>query len=472
MDFPNFVAGAYTARSFVADAQRCWNLYLAKTPTGRSPAVFYGTPGLRLLSTIGSGPIRGVYSVPNGLLVVSGGTLYNVSSSFVATSMLTLGTSAGLVQFAEAGQRVLIVDGSFGYGVNTDTMTALRITDGDFPAAPTTCCALGGYFVVNNGGTQQWYISSPFDVMTWNGLDFASKEGAADVLVQVSANYRELYLFGVETTEIWANTGNASFPFERVQGAFIQYGVVSPNVAKTLDGAHYFVSQSQEGFGIVWQLAGYQPARISTEAIESELSTYATLSDAYAWTYQQDGHAFYVVSFPTAQKTWCYDTSTGLWHERPYRASDSTMQHHRANSHTVFNGLHVVGDRINGNIYALDQNTFTDNGDVIVAKRSSPHVFSQNKLGTIGCIEVFFEPGVGNTGQGLDPQACMRISRDGGKTFGVERWTDIGRQGNYKTRARWMRCGSARDFVFELTITDPVKRVITGADITPQFSQA
>jgi hypothetical protein len=62
----------------------------------------------------------------------------------------------------------------------------------------------------------------------------------------------------------------------------------------------------------------------------------------------------------------------------------------------------------------------------------------------------------------------LRWSDDGGTTFGNEHWTTIGAAGRYQNRALWRRLGQARDRVYEMSISDPVKRDIVGATLFAQ----
>jgi hypothetical protein len=76
------------------------------------------------------------------------------------------------------------------------------------------------------------------------------------------------------------------------------------------------------------------------------------------------------------------------------------------------------------------------------------------------------ETGVGtSSGQGVSPQAMLRVSDDGGATFPREYRTSIGSQGDRLARARFRRLGLARDRVYEFVITDPVKCVLVGAAV-------
>jgi len=57
----------------------------------------------------------------------------------------------------------------------------------------------------------------------------------------------------------------------------------------------------------------------------------------------------------------------------------------------------------------------------------------------------------------------LQVSKDYGFSFTSVGYRSVGKVGEYTTRVRWQALGAARDWVFKLRITDPVKRVITGA---------
>lgn len=82
----------------------------------------------------------------------------------------------------------------------------------------------------------------------------------------------------------------------------------------------------------------------------------------------------------------------------------------------------------------------------------------------LGTLELLMRTGVGlSAGDaadppvlGSDPQVMMRISRDGGQTWDAERWESAGEQGRWNDRVRWLRNGSYRNGVLEITVSDPV----------------
>jgi hypothetical protein len=64
----------------------------------------------------------------------------------------------------------------------------------------------------------------------------------------------------------------------------------------------------------------------------------------------------------------------------------------------------------------------------------------------------------------MTPRAMLEWSDDGGHTWSNQHWRSIGQIGQYKNRAIWRKLGKARSRIFRLTVTDPVKIVLLGAD--------
>jgi outer membrane protein assembly factor BamB len=189
----------------------------------------------------------------------------------------------------------------------------------------------------------------------------------------VSVN-QNVYLFGDYSTEVFYNSGDADAPFQRIQGAVVGVGCSAAHSIARIQNAVYWLGGDDTGTGIIYRMQGYQAERISTPAIEAVIRGVATtdLANARAWTYQQGGHVFYCLNIPTVDSTWVYDASTQMWHERQYLDLWS-MKRHRADCHALAYGQNVVGDWETGAIYALDPDTYTDNGTSIARIRRAPH---------------------------------------------------------------------------------------------------
>jgi hypothetical protein len=258
---------------------------------------------------------------------------------------------------------------------------------------------------------------------------------------------------------VWFNAGTAPFPMAPDPSGLIPYGCAARFSAKEAINRVVWLATSVNGGFQVVEATGFTPTRISTHAVEYAISQYSDVSDALADVYESQGHLFYVLTFPTAQVTWCYDFTTRLWHERgSWDAPTSTWKALRTMfGCTAFN-KRLVADRQGGSIYTQSI-TLTDDagGDLIRRVRRSPAVFSEHQRVRFADIEVFLEAGLGTTsGQGVNPQVTLRSSNDGGKTWGNERSVSAGALGDYRTRVRFRRLGISRDRVFEMSVTDPI----------------
>ena len=465
-----FVGSSYQARSLNADAQRALNCYVEMDNNSpRAPIALYGTPGTVLSFTLPAGPVRNCLTEGGYTWWVSGNAVYRVSSSFVVTTIGSIGTSTGEVGMVSNGQQILIVDGSKGYLVSVATATMAAISSTAFPNGVKRAAYQDGYFIVTgNLDSQSFYINqTAYDGATWDALDFASAEGSPDSTLGVISSHRELWLFGQNSTEIWSNTGNADFPFVRSGNTFIEQGCAAAGTVAKADNTVFWLGSDQRGAGVVWRANGYSPQRISNHAMEREIQGYSTIADAYAFTYEQEGHIFYVLTFPTASKTWVYDAAVQAWHERAWRnPSTGALLRWRATCHTFNAGLHLVGDFETGNVYSLNLNTYTDNGDPILRLRSTIATENLQNRMFYSQLQVEMETGVGlATGQGVAPLLMLRYSNDGGHVWSNEKVATVGKVGEYAARAQFTRLGAGRNRVWEISMSDPVKFVVLNSDV-------
>lgn len=465
-----FVGGAYQSRSLSLDAQRCINLYpvLGESGAAKSVRALFGTPGLRRLATLAGGAIRGLYRPSNGdAIAVAGNSVYRLTTDFTATLVGTINSASTVASIRDNGATAVIATGDYGYKLDLATNTLTQITDDGFYGA-TRVSYIDNSFILERPGTNQFYISAADGSVTFDPLDFASAESNAEPIVSHIVNHGQILLFKRTVTEVWGDSGNGDFPYARDGNALIEQGCAAMHSVADLDNSVFWLGQDKNGHGVVWRLNGYTPQRISHDGIEKAIQGYSDISDARAYAYQQEGETFYVLTFPSANATWVYGVKANLWHERLWRDPDTTLlNRHRSHCHMLWAGLHVVGDWENGNLYALDLDCFDDDGDPLLALRSSPHVAEgdYHRIRFHG-LQVDIEAGVGlNVGQGDDPQMMVRWSDDGGHTWSNQRTAPMGKIGQYRARARLRRLGSGRDRVFEISISDPVKRVILGASV-------
>jgi hypothetical protein len=477
MDSP-ILGSSYVARSVNAADSRMVNLFPEIVPeAGKQPAFLSRCPGLKRKSSIGNGPIRGLWKVNDIMYAVSGDTFYKVETygrtRLKGTAIGTV-TGTGPVSMSDNGTQIFIACNPDGFIYNTSTEVFAEITDPDFAGA-VTVGYIDGYFVFNEPNSSRFWVTQLLDGTSVDPLDFASAEGDPDNLVSLIVDHREIWLFGTNSTEVWYDAGTADFPLQRIQGAFNEIGCAAPYSVAKVDNSVFWLGSDARGRGIVYRNNGYKGQRVSTHAVEWQIQQYSDISDALAYSYQQDGHIFYVLIFPTANTTWVYDASTQAWHERA-GWENSEFTRHRSNCQVVYNNEIIVGDYENGNLYAFDLTDYSDNGDIqkwLRSWRALPTGTNNLKRTSQHTLQIDCEAGVGtDTGQGSNPQMMLRWSDDGGHTWSNEHWMSMGRIGEYYNRAFARRMGMTlklRDRVYELSGTDPVKITIMGAqlNVTP-----
>jgi hypothetical protein len=271
-----------------------------------------------------------------------------------------------------------------------------------------------------------------------------------------------LWLFGAETIEIWYNSGNADFPFSRFEGGFLERGIAAAFSLAEDDNSLFWLAEDR----IFYRAEGYTPQRISQHGIEEALRKYKVVDDACAFIYTMGGHKFYVCTFPAEDATWVYDITTGLWHER---RSDG-MGRWRVSVYANAFGKHLVGDFEHGRIGELDLDTYQEYGVTIQGVAAGPPAHADRKMIAHRRFELDIESGVGlTTGQGSDPQIWLDWSDTGGRTWSVRKpFRSMGKIGEYQKRLRWSRMGSARERIYRVTVSDPIKRVILAAHLNPR----
>lgn len=400
--------------------------------------------------------VRCMKVIGNYLYTVIGDKCYMIDWLGVRTYLGTLGTSTGAAWIEGDGTNLCVCDTSKGYSYVGTTWAEIAFPDG---FAPSSLTYMDGYFIVSRSQTGRFYISALLDPTTWDPLDFSTADGDPDDLVCVHALNRDLWLLGKYSTEIWNNTGNADFPFERVLGGYVNVGCRSArSVASSTNKVFWFDDDQRVRMG-----TGVQSEILSTMQIDYQISLLANDADvaqaAIGFYYTMDGHEFYQLTI--GNETWCFDVTTGYWHKR---ASGTNDDRHPAQCYAWYHSTHLVGHYSKGNIYEWDRDTYTNDGDMIRRIRSAQTVHKEKKRIFHSQLVIDFEAGVGNA-DCADPQADLVYSDDDGHTWSSTRSVSIGVAADYEERAVWRRLGNARGRVYKVTIEDPVKTVILAAHL-------
>ena len=457
IDIP-IVGQSYHLKDWSIDCQRTVNLYPQVVESGNAPQVsaLLCTPGLIKRFEL-SGKIRGIYACLGMLYVVAGEHLYQIDK---LDSVITIGEVDGddFVSFADNSIQ-LVIASEFLYSYNFAEKTLSKI-DGEeyFGASDITFLDSRFVWIVPNSGKIQW--SQLLSIKT-DALSYATAEAKSDNLVRTVACNGQLWLIGEKTTEIWNSTSSNDLPFTRMSGAYIPTGCIAKNSVCQFGGSLIWLSQTDHGQSQIVMTQGYQTSRISNHAIESEISEYKRVDDAYSFSYQQDGHAFFIITFPTAKKTWCYDAITQMWHERAwYNTETFTNEHHRANTHCFYNGEHLVGDRESGLIYRFCNKSWTDNGSMILRERITPVINPHSQKLIFDELEIKAQLG---QDQNCKPQIMLDWSNDGGRSWSFSAQKDLGGIGQFEQRLIFRRLGQSLNRVFRVRMSDAQSLVILGA---------
>ena len=461
------------------DAQRAHNCFVETNPLGmgkeQQTGVLLSRPGLRPRASLFGGEIRGMHAVSNGghQYAVAGSRVYASTDNFVTSTLIgIISTSSGPVSFADNGASngaptVIMVDGVAGYrwseATPTDFAMITTTTDPGWRRA-STITFQDRYFIANQVDTDSFFVSD-VNAPTFSESTDAAKSGYGDKIVAVISNNRTLYLLGEKTLETWWNTGtSAVLPFTRIDGQFSNTGCAAGATVRKLADMFFWVGPNEQGGPIVYAMKG-TPSRISNHAVELSLQslTAEQLATATAWTYQENGHFFYLLCADGLDTTWVYDVSTNLWHERRSFDGQNGQTRHLADCGIFANGETLCGSHMNnennGAIYVLDQTYRYDDTYPILWLRASPHLSSALNNQSVFMLQLDCQAGQADltgTSAAIDPHLTLRVSKDGGQTWGLPKKAALGKTGRWQTRQRWHRLGYGRDFVFEVSCTDPV----------------
>jgi len=451
--------GYYESDSLPISAQECTNFYpnIAQAPALNQETLF-GTPGLTQVAKASDiENCRGAHEMNGVPYFVIGSKLYSMSSSYALTDHGQIAGS-GRVSMADNGtQLLLLVPGGNGYIYNHVADTFAQITDADFTANgnPQQVVFIDGFFCLTTD-TKKFIVSALNDGLSYNALDFGTAESDPDEIVAPIVFKNQLFIGGSQTIEAFQNIGGADFPFQRT-GLFLSKGISSPFSIQSIQDTFVFVGAGTNESPAIWALNGNNVAKISTTAIDKELSalTEAQILDIYSWAYAEKGA--YFVGFALPGTTLVYDTISKRWHERKSFV-DGSLGAYRVNALVrAYNQL-WAGDLVDGRIGLLAQNVYTEY-DTEIRRTIVTQPFQNNMDSfVLPELELTVESGVGNS-SAVNPKVGLERSVDG-KIWSDARYRSIGKVGEYNRRVIWNRNGRASRFeLFRFTISDPVKPV-------------
>jgi hypothetical protein len=469
---------AYQARASDAAAVRSLNLYLERMPQPESKVgdVLIGTPGIELFTDIGgstTNSCRGLYRTSTGRTFGAYGTaLWEIFANGTQTKRLNLAAQVSRVVMQDDGTTMLIADGygCLAYALATNSTTAVSFPD---PFYPTWIGYIGKRMVgIDGSADYRWSdINQP---TVWNALSVDEADTFADELIAARVIRDELWLWGPRSYEVRRLTDDPQYPFRLVGGSAGEIGCGSPNSVTKIGDVVYWLGSSTAGEGIVYRSNGYSAEAVSNPAISYQIGQLPQTSDAVGWAYQEEGHVFYVLTFIQGDRTFVFDATTGAWHERSSRNPTTNTQHRWSPLYAVHTDYGtLLGSQAGPFVLRSSLDVFTEYYDrthtaqTVPRILDTPHYWSGMDVVSIDEFALDIGAGVGlQAGQGSDPQVMLQLSKDGGHTWGSERWRSFGLIGQYDRRVAWRMLGRSRSLMVRLQVSDPVRVHIIGARMT------
>lgn len=424
----------------------------------KSPLTLSEFPGLkRFLKPGTEGEVRGLLVVNSSLYSVVGNNVYRDSNLIGSIS-----SSTGKAWMGQnANYQIMIVAGDTGYVYNWNIGTFAAITDVDFPGS-VAFGFLDQYAITIDPNSGTLRNSELNDFLVWDGTAFVTAESAPDNLLSVIVDHQEVIGFGEKTVEIYKDSGISDAVLQRLEGAIFEIGIGAASSPAKISNVVVWLDDSIQ----VRIIESYSPRIVSTDAITYQISRMSRIDDAIGMGFIWQGHAFYVLNFPTDNRTFAYDITSSSKSQRDIWCELASYPVNGINKWRGFSSYQdgktvYIGDFNNGYIYTLDDDTHTDNLEPRPRIWTTAAVFDRELRRTMFHDELELEVEMG-AGPAEDPRVIMEYSDDNAKTWSAELWSSIGRIGEYKNRARWSCLGMSKNRVYRFTVTDNVKLEVVG----------
>lgn len=499
--FRNFTGPSYSSIPAVA-CERTGNYFVeaAEVPGATKTditliqrpgtAPFSATPATIAGRARGSIQFDGNNVLDGATFAVNGTNFFQLNAAGPMTLIGTVVDDGLPVQIcanaASVGQ-IAVCSGGNLYVLNVNTgIFAMIPNDGVNFFGARAMSFMDGYLAVlsNTPNNQQFQLSALNDMTTWVGSQVAILLGQTDQILNLSINQEYAYFMGSRRSEIWYNTGNTGFPWAIEPGAFLETGIDAKASLVKADNTEFWIGQDVNGGRVAYRASSLQAVRISDHTVETAWQSYKVTSDCWCYAMQWNGHSVIRYIFPTADKGWQYDITESaalrypVWTEIYFTDQKGVQHAPFERSHCYAFGLHLLGsggaDGTPGVVYQMNAQTYYDCvgapnslsalGFPLVRDRIVRLPWNGGLRQFLDRLEIAMQVGVGaDAGQGAMPQLLVRISRDGGNTWGRELSFPLGAGGKYFTRVLMNRLGSYRDGAIWLRITDPVYAAIIGA---------
>lgn len=392
---------------------------------------------------------------------VWGDKAVSIDKDYNVVELGTLENSGGTVRMARGRDHVMWVEGTAGW--TWDGSSFLQITDLDFPTefpgTVTHVVYMDGFFIVNHAEKDDFYISAKEDPTSWNALQFEAAAVAPDNSLALAATDSILYIVGAETVQPYYNSGNPDFPYDLYLTGVQEVGIAAPQSIAESDEGVFWLATTPEGGLFVYRMRGTQGFVISGEEQDEQLALEpaASISSIYGFIYKQEGKSFYVLQLNNS--TLIYNVKANVWETRELLNGDAW----RVAGHGILNRTNIVGSRLAAKFYEMSTTAYDDAGQDMIKRRQTQIIHHHGMLMDFWQVVIEFLPGVGTTGDNVDPQCRFRYSDDNGQSWSAQLFTPIGKAGEVMSRQVYDNLGESRNRMMEVEVSESVQIAMVNA---------
>lgn len=493
-DIPLAIAGSTKfGRYPKMSSEQTYNMILSDGWT----VPFAGYQRAAILNPTGEG--RGIYSSSKQQLLfcVIDNNIWKFDTALSGTIIGNMSTFVGDVFITENNARQVVFSDSnklYVYDGSTSTFYTSQSTN---PAGTFYVNFTPGYITFQNGRIISpastaasnfiWRLSEPNNALSWP--DDAQHQGTLQTkpdqtvaCIRFPGRGNLLLVFGKTVTEQWYDVGAQLFPYQRSQSTNIDYGCINP--ASIADGEDIvcWIAINEKSGPVISYTNGGEIKHISTDGINFKLAELTAPANCYGFMFKQDGHLFYVATWPTDRLSYAYDFNTNAF----FTLCDENMDAYIAKRVAFFNNQYFFVSIVDGNLYKLgsdfvdydygsgrifeipriritpsimmpDQSRFVagytgftvEQGQFDYPDRDTRFVISTedgNEISTQNHQQLI---GGGQDFRDNVPRIDMCISKDGGTAFGSNVSIIMKPLGRRQNRVVWWRLGAANDLVHQ-----------------------
>ena len=436
------INGIYTDSS--PDFRTSYPVNLVPVPKANGISEGYLRPADGLVANgTGPGTDRGGINWNNVCYRVMGSKLVSVSSTGVITILGDVGDDGQLVTLDYSFDRLAIAsNGNLFYW--SPSLGLIQVTDPDLGVVLDVVW-VDGYFMTTDG--EFLVVTELSDPTQVNPLKYGSSEADPDPVKALLKLRNEVYALNRHTIEVFDNVGGDLFPFQRIEGAQIEKGVIGTHgCCNFLESIAFLGSGFNEAPGI-YVGVNAQANKISTQEIDMLLLNYteAQLEQVKLEARNDRTHQHLYVHLP--DKTLVFDAAASQELGQPVwfllTSSLVGFSKFRAQNFVWCYDRWLVGDPTTSNVGYFVNNVSTHYGMKVRWEFATTIIYNEGRGAIVTNLEL-----VGLTGSvafGLDPTINTSYSTDG-QNWSQQKIIKAGKLGERAKRLVWFQQGWMRNW--------------------------